>query len=631
MKIKIRNNVIDLGKYYPLLFTVIFVSILFQYSFYTMEAIFYDLRVQLDIGSGPSKKIVIITMDEESDEYLGESYPFTFSSHSKMLERLFSDKPLIVNYLIDLSERVSEVDLEENATGLKKIIRAYVDKGGYFRFGTKMDPWGEHRPPKELEGIGHSLALINIDNSQFAKDDVSRRMILNISGENSLHMWTANKYREINGLRPLVANKVYGSYYVPKADATFVQFRYSQSTKESAGKITTIPFHKVRVGNFPKDFFKGKIVLVGPKYVSNYTSNSSDYVLTPFNREEYESPKMFLHGQLIEALIQHKTVYPLPKEVSFALSIILAIVLSIVISRIRPTHGLAITLTCMGGIVLISYLLFVIFGIWVYVTHIMLTIFVVYYIWVPFRAIGEYQRRYAIQEEAKLLKKVEHLKQNFISLMSHDLKTPVAKMAGLADITMKIPGIPDEARSNMNSIIESTKELNKFITSILDLTKVESRNLTLNKISKDVNLIIEDIVEELSYKAKSQNIKIDVDLAPLYPVHIDVVLIKRVLSNLVENALKYSGEGTSIYVKSWDDADWVYIDVKDTGVGISEEDLEHIFEKFYRVKNDASHVIKGSGLGLYLVKYFVELHGGKISVESNMGQGTKFTVKLINR
>jgi signal transduction histidine kinase len=114
-------------------------------------------------------------------------------------------------------------------------------------------------------------------------------------------------------------------------------------------------------------------------------------------------------------------------------------------------------------------------------------------------------------------------------------------------------------------------------------------------------------------------------------VNIDVTLITRVISNLVENAIKYSNENCEVFINSWDDEKWVYIEIKDTGPGIPAEELQNIFEKFYRIKNDANHSIKGTGLGLYLVKYFVELHGGTIEVSSEVGKGTKFLVKLVNQ
>ncbi len=623
---KIKKKTWDFAKYYPLIFTVIFVVILFQYSFSPLEAIFYDLRVRYDFGNWFRDDIVLITLDEESDEYLGENYPYTYATHEGMLSRLFQDKPKIVNYLISMGEPESLRD-EEDLKNMRSEIEGYIEKGGFFRFGTEMDAWGEQIPPRDLRSLGYSLALINVDNAAFAKDDVSRRMILNISGEDSLHLWTANRFRESRGDQALGATEVFGSYYTSKADATFAMYRFGETPVEGKGRIKTINFHKVRVGLFPKGYFTDKIVLVGPSYLSNV----ADYVLTPFNKEEFKAPKLALHSQLMQALVHDKTVYAIPRWVTYALSLLVAVGLSIIISKVRPTKGLLITIMTMMVILVFSYLIFCFFGLWLYVTHLVLTIFVVYYIWVPFRAIGEYQRRYAIQEEAKLLKKVESLKQNFISLMSHDLKTPVAKIAGIADVTLQDAKGNVEVTKGLHNIIDSTKELNKFITSILDLTKIESQNLALNKVSKDINSIVKGIIDELRYEANQKSIKVEAELAPLYPIEVDMVLIKRVLSNLIENALKYSGENSIVSIKTWDDDNWVTVEISDNGVGIPEDDLEHIFDKFYRVKNDASHSIKGTGLGLYLVKYFVELHGGTISASSKLGQGTNFTVKLINK
>ena len=215
--------------------------------------------------------------------------------------------------------------------------------------------------------------------------------------------------------------------------------------------------------------------------------------------------------------------------------------------------------------------------------------------------------------------------------MSHDLKTPVAKIAGLTDNMLNQRQFSSpEGEKNLRSIVDSTKELNKFITSILDLTKIESRNLTLNMVNKDINNTIEMVVNNLRFEASNTNVRVEKELGPLYPIQFDPNLMNRVLSNLIENAIKYSGEGSAVKVTTWDDEKWVYIEIADNGVGIPAGDIENIFEKFYRVKNDASHSIKGTGLGLYLVKYFVELHGGEISVSSELGQGTKFQIKLKN-
>ncbi len=125
--------------------------------------------------------------------------------------------------------------------------------------------------------------------------------------------------------------------------------------------------------------------------------------------------------------------------------------------------------------------------------------------------------------------------------------------------------------------------------------------------------------------------KINTELGPLFPIEIDTSLVNRIISNIVENSIKYAGIGKVIDIKTWDDDTWVYIEISDNGVGMGQNDVDNIFEKFYRVKNDASHTIKGSGLGLYLVKYFVELHGGEISVTSQIGEGTSFLIKFLNK
>lgn len=616
----------ELSHYYPLIFTLVFVFILFQYSFSSLEAILYDLRVRYDFGTAFKDNIVLITMDDESDRFLGESYPYTYASHERLMGRLRQDEPTAISYLVELEEPLTEVDAKAMQR-MKSGIEKYQGNGGAFRFGTSMDKWGEKLPPRQLRSFGHSLALIDTDEMTFARDDVSRRAIFNISGDSSFHLWAANQLREQEEMEPLDASMMSGAYYVREADATFFLYRYYDNPLESETRVKTIPFHRVVVGNFPKGFFNNKVVLVGSQNIER----KSDYVLTPYNREEYRAPKLLVHAQIIQSLFQNKTIHQWPKKFSYALCLIIAVALSLTISLVTPTRGLVITLSVLAGIVLTGFISFSAFGVWIYLTHLVLSVFVVYYIWVPFRAIAEYQRRYAIQEETKLLKKVENLKQNFISLMSHDLKTPVAKIAGLADVMIQQNRTNPSLTKNLHSILDATKDLNKFITSILDLTKIESRNLTLSIVSKDVNKIVENVIQGLKEEAAKKGTRLEKDLSVLYPISFDVDLIKRVISNLVENALKYSGDDSCVKVTTWDDEKWVYIKIEDDGVGIEPNDLEHVFDKFYRVKNDASHSIKGTGLGLYLVKYFVELHGGEIEASSTLGQGTVFTVKLKNQ
>lgn len=616
---------IELSKFAPLIVTLSFILILIQYSLFPLEAIFYDNWIKLDLFSSRLKApIVLISMDEESDQFLGEVYPYTYASHSRLIKRVLNDKPLLINYFVSMLEPDSEVEKRYQSEYLEE-IKNFSPTGDRFRFGTEIDNLGELIPPEDLKDLGYNLGQIYKDQIVFSRDEVVRRAILNISGEDSIHLWTAKKFREMTSLPARDATEYKGAYYNTEADATFALFKYSTSPTDSS--ITTIPFHKVLVGNFSKGFFKDKIVLVG----SNYLSNSSDFVATPFEREEVKNSKLALHGLIIDALINEKTIYDVKDIYSVVFALILAVVLSYLISRVQPVKGLIITIIIMTGVLLASYLVFSAFGFWIKLSHLVLSIFIVYYIWVPFRAIEEYQTRYAYEEEAKLLKQVDNLKQNFISLMSHDLKTPVAKIAGIADILKIKFNNSQEQYDLIENISASTKELNNFINSILDLTKIESQNLTIKRESKDINNIIESLVSKLEFEANSKEMKIELELAPLYPIEIDVVLMNRVISNLIENSIKYAGKGKNIFVKTWDDQEWVYIEIRDDGVGISPEDLNHIFDKFYRVKNDSTHSIKGSGLGLYLVKYFIELHDGIISASSRPNEGTSFIIKLRNQ
>ena len=615
---------LDFNRLAPLMVTLAFILVLIQYSFYPLEAFFYDLWVKLDFShDNIQEKVVVVTLDDESDMFLGETYPYSYATHVRLLNRITQDKPGFVNYFVNLLEPDSEIE-SRYQDEFSDIVKKFSPRHDHFRFGTDIDTFGELLPPDRLKNLGYSLSTLNRDSLFFAKDDVVRRAILTISGEDSLHLWTAKRYREYLGLSN-DQEQYKGTYYSPEADANFVLFKYLFNPIKK-GAIPTIPFHRVVVGHFPANYFTNKIVLVGPQYLSN----GGDYVLTPFDKENTKVSKLTVHANIISALINKQTIVEVREVYTKVAALIVSLILSLLISRVQPLRGLVMTVTIITAFLFLSYVSFSIFGVWVKLAHLILSVFVVYYIWVPFRAIEEYQRRYAIQEETKLLKQVDNLKQNFISLMSHDLKTPVAKIAGIADILKIKFDNSAEQRGMLDNIINATKELNNFITSILDLTKIESQNLSLNKESKDINKIIEGIVEKLRFETHQKQMELETELSPLYPIQIDVTLMNRVISNLVENAIKYAGKGKKVLVKTWDDADWVYIEVRDNGVGVSEEDIQHIFDKFYRVKNDSTHAIKGSGLGLYLVKYFIELHNGSISAQSKLGEGTSFIIKLKN-
>lgn len=624
---QLKNKLgVDYNILYPLVFTIIFVLVLLQYSFFTLEATFYDLWTRFDISKSHQDQYVIVYQDETTDQFLGEVYPYSYATHLRIFKRIIADQPKAVIYFIDFKE----VNLPEEQLHYQNFTNLLLDSKHSdipLRLASSMDLLGELVPPEDLQKAGYSLGIINEDSEDFSKDGVSRKAIINISGEDTIQFWAANTLRKIEGKTELDSRSLQGAYYNVQADATFVYFRYPFNMMSSSDSLSKIPFHRVIGKNLPEGFFKNKIVLIGHQYVSR----PDDFVLTPFHHDQSIS-KLSAHAAIIESLRTENTLYQVPKGVTDFLSILIVCILSLLISRINPSKGLLIIVGAALCILFISYSCFIWFGVWLKVAHMTMSIFLVYYIWVPFRAIAEYQTRFAIQEETKLIKKVDHLKQNFLSLMSHDLKTPVAKITGLVEtILLKLPVDALDIRKYVHNIMDATTDLNSFITSILDLTKIESQNIKLNLQSKDLNSVVEQVVEKLKDAADSKNMALETELSPLYPIMLDTLLMNRVISNIIENAIKYAGVGKKISVRTWDDEQWVYLEITDNGYGIDDESLKHVFDKFYRVKNDASHAIKGTGLGLYLVKYFIELHQGKISVSSQLQVGTKFLVQLQNK
>jgi signal transduction histidine kinase len=621
------SHKINRSFFYPLCIILLLTYLISFYPFAALEGTFYDLRIRADLPFKNDDLFVLVTLDEESEDILGERYPYTLATHGKFLRNILPDRPQILSYLVAPHDPAGEQE-EDDLEDFKNKIIHFQKKGGIFRFGTTMDSWGEILPAESLRPLGYSLAVLNVDNASFTKDEICRRGILTIAGEESLHLWLANEYLKSQGLPPKQISDIPGATYDSKANATFSNFRYGLDPTLDKNKLTTIPFYKVIVGDFPKGFFTHKIILVGPQYASRL----QDYVLTPFNKEDiYGTTQLSTHAVLIQSLIENRMIYPLPKIYTKVACFVIVILLSWMIFRSRPTTGLIVALSSIIGTLLASYILFVVWGVWVYFVPLLITIFMAYYVWFPFKAIKEYQIRFLYEEETKILKKVEHLKKNFLSLMSHDLKTPVAKISGICDLLIQHYKLEGEVRDHVKVMFQATKELNQFITTILDLSKIESEKVLINKTSKDLNNIIEAVISELCYESKEFHVSLQKELAPLYPIQIDSNLIKRVVSNLVENAIKYAGQHSVIRIKTWEDPTWVYMEVSDNGIGIAPDHLEHIFEKFYRVKREGLGQIKGTGLGLYLVKYFIELHGGVINVRSQLGKGTAFTVKFSNR
>lgn len=238
-------------------------------------------------------------------------------------------------------------------------------------------------------------------------------------------------------------------------------------------------------------------------------------------------------------------------------------------------------------------------------------------------------KRWQAEKKMQYVRELDELKSNFLSLMSHDLKTPIAKVQALTErLDREARSLSDDQRGILAAIQRSNDELSQYILSILNFQRIESQELTLNRKNHDVNVMIEEVCSRLQPLAQDRGVAVQLELEPMFPVEFDDTLIRQVLNNLVDNAIKYNQQGTRVLVRSSDLGDFVEVAVEDDGVGIAPGQMKQLFKKFSRSEKGTSERVKGTGLGLYLAKYFIELHGGKIDVESTPGKGTRFWFRL---
>ena len=232
----------------------------------------------------------------------------------------------------------------------------------------------------------------------------------------------------------------------------------------------------------------------------------------------------------------------------------------------------------------------------------------------------------ATDREARLAQ----AKSNFVSNVSHELKTPLSLLSLFAEI-LELGRIPnEEKRTEYYRIIRhETLRLNKMIDNILDFSKIEAGRKTYVFAHDDIAEVIEQVLSSYRYQIVNSGFDVQTNIQPdLPPVSIDRDAMAQAISNLVDNAIKYSRDVKVLSITTEKRGSDLSIEVADRGIGIPRAEQAKVFEKFYRVGNGLVHDVKGTGLGLSLVKHIIEAHRGTISVASDDGKGTRFTILL---
>lgn len=241
-----------------------------------------------------------------------------------------------------------------------------------------------------------------------------------------------------------------------------------------------------------------------------------------------------------------------------------------------------------------------------------------------------------IENEEQLLKSNEHNKiiTEFFSNISHELKTPINVILSAVQLLM-IKCVDDSSDYNeksaklLNVIKQNGYRLIRLVNNLLDMSKFDSGFLKLNLCNENIVSIVEDITLSVADYIKSKGVSIifDTDVEELL-MAVDCDKIERIILNLLSNAVKFTNNGDDIFVFVIDEEETVKISVKDTGVGIPEDKLKVIFDRFGQVEKTLIRNKEGTGIGLSLVKNLVEIHGGSISVNSKVGEGSEFIVEL---
>jgi len=231
--------------------------------------------------------------------------------------------------------------------------------------------------------------------------------------------------------------------------------------------------------------------------------------------------------------------------------------------------------------------------------------------------------------DVTVAREVEQMKSEFISTVSHELRTPLTSIKGATALLVDQIGNDTGTTGELLEMVRNNSErLLRLINDLLDATKLEAGKLAIRRRACEPKPLLERAVAGMAGYAEEYGVTVRTDVAPgLAPIVADPDRLEQILSNLVSNAVKFSHRGDEVVVRARADGDFLRVDVADTGVGIAEDDLPRLFERFTQLEH-GRRARPGTGLGLAITKGLVDAHGGSISVSSNLGEGSTFTFAL---
>jgi two-component system phosphate regulon sensor histidine kinase PhoR len=384
----------------------------------------------------------------------------------------------------------------------------------------------------------------------------------------------------------------------------------------TADVFKVVKFKDVIENRIDPTLLRGKIVLIGS------LNNPVEQLQTPLGRMS----RTEITANLVDNVLNGKTVRRLPMWANLSLLAMLMIAsLWILVSYPQSVALVFFVMTGLLGAAASAWT-FDVALLWIPLLAPLIQLIATYIVFLSYRLTINEQRTWRLEQEQVYSQEIEQLKTNFVSMMSHDLKTPIAKIQAICDRLLATH--PDsELVVDLRSLRRSSDDLHRYIQSILQVTKVEAKDFKITKEVTDINDDIERVMTRISPLAQEKKIWLKSDLEPMFSIEADTTLIQEVILNLLENAIKYTPEGGRVTISSREKNDNVEVVIEDTGPGIALDEQKEVWGKFIRGKSQADALkTPGTGLGLYLVKYFIELHGGRVFLDSRSepdNHGTK--------
>lgn len=579
-------------------------TILVQFEFNYFENKLYDLRQQHDLQLPVDSRIVLTIADRETSQQLQEPYPLPLKYHTHLLSSLLSYQPAAIGYLTNLSQSLQstqEYEQKKIKTQFLKVSKMLQKNQIPLILGA---PEGSIDPPSPFLGIiPQTPTSLPSNDRNHGNDSITRLGPLTIRGTKAFHLKLANLSR----LSQASNNSLEASPVLTDEGPSF----YFRIHGKNGGKYPLISHLDVMNGAVPKHLLQNKILLVG-------TSDGD------------QASDLIKHANILDSILNHQRISKSSDWTNWIVTFLVTTSALGWIMNSTPVIGMIASLILSIGVVLFCQFVFQHDGLWIKESLPLIGILVSYYLAIPYRLIREYKIRWEFQRKNELLTQVEEMKTHFISLITHDLKTPIARIQGLTEITLRAAQKrknPQELQT-LNHLSEAIWELDHFINRVLELNRIESNLIHLQIESKDVNSIIEKVIERFSEVSQSKSVEIQFKLEPLFPIKMDSELIYKVLSNILDNAIKYSPNHSTIRITSQEDTNWVIITIADQGIGMTEDEQNQLFKRFFRAKNDVTATNRGTGLGLYLSKFFIEAHQGQLKVQSKINQGSQFKIYL---